>query len=204
MFVIIAKRVCPPAKSVCLLQNKCIHLAIGRWCRTLPSTPPPKNRKETRAKSICKTSFQLSMHGPDKNTETRQKWKSARKLADISCAFLQTWGNLLAFFHLCLVSAPVFRFIPTWNNYFYLIIEFDYCCWLSVIFMNFHLSCFYSGKEMSRKNGHTLWILADMLSNKLQLDHISLVLYSKPSDTCSYCATLNFTCMFIINFIKTN
>ena len=51
-----------------------------------------------------------------KSTETRQRWKNARRLPYIWCVFLQMEGSLLAFFHLCLVSVLFFSSIPTSNQ----------------------------------------------------------------------------------------
>ena len=49
----------------------------------------------TREKSFCKTSFHLRVDGAEKGTETRQRWKSARRLPDICKNMQQMSGSLV-------------------------------------------------------------------------------------------------------------
>ena len=86
----------PRAKAVRLQHNKRVRLLFGRWFKT------PRERKKLGKNVSVK--LHSVKDGPEKWTETRQKWKNARRLPYICCAVLQMSGNLLAFFHLCLVS----------------------------------------------------------------------------------------------------
>ena len=85
------------SESVRLQHDQRVRLLFGRWFRK------PWNETENRGKCSCKTSFQLRMGL--KREETRQRWKNSRRLSYICCVFWKISGSLLAFFHLCLVSA---------------------------------------------------------------------------------------------------
>ena len=77
----------------CMINSPCALLVLS-------NSLPNYQRK------MVLQNFISGRAGPEESTETRQKWKNARRLPYmyICCVFLQMQGSLLVFFCLCLVS----------------------------------------------------------------------------------------------------
>ena len=81
-------------------------------------------KKEWKLEKKVLENFISVTDGAEKWTKTRQRWKNARKVPCICCVLLQMSGtcNLLAFFHLSLVSVffstPSLTEMKLYRNFF--------------------------------------------------------------------------------------
>ena len=81
--------------------NGVIHINLFVWIHSLihNQTIYTKTVCLLGKKGFSKTSFHLRINGAEKRTETRRRWKNARRLPDICKNAKQMSGSLLAFFH---------------------------------------------------------------------------------------------------------